>query len=342
VPIFKYAKVLILAPAIGSAAIGIVGLLVLGGVLIAGRGHLGNRAPGERPVSTGLISRGLPTNSHAELAPGADIAVSNTQLLAPGQRSKAGELSNIKNQRAGNAPRRQADSGLYFTSSISRSQFAFLKDYAGRAASDADGKQKVRMLVGVVAPYTPYHFGTDFPLPQVLSTLLLNEPQPIEIRDARYAMMSGIRNAIHKRAGFLWVDMREGFALGAIYFDPSNGEPSPTVTIFSRQLDRKTVRMSHLPRAFVEDLSRWAALEELPPITTRYFIGASGDKYVLKHEENFCEHSEGVATPSPKGVCEKMNAQAAIIDMTATRFLEQTHNASNATIKMIASTGQVK
>jgi citrate synthase len=136
--------------------------------------------------------------------------------------------------------------------------------------------------------------------------------------------------------------MRQGFALGGIFFDPSNGEPSPTLTIFPRQLDRRSVRMSQLPRAFAEDLSRWAATAGIPPITTRYFIGASGEKTVLAHDEDFCARKNGEAVSAVKGLCREMNAQAALLDITATRFMERAHNASNATIKMIASTGRVE
>lgn len=341
--IFKYAKVLVLAPAIGSALIGIAGL-VFGVVLIVGHEHPGNLLAGHNsaPISV------KPADSHTHPSPvsakRASAAMSTTQLQIATQSSTAGEYSRTHpiGNRIANTPEKQAKAHLNFEKPIESSALSFLKDYANRAADDVDAKRQVKTLVSMVAPYTPFHFGVDFPLPQVVSTLLLNEPQPIEIRDGRYAMMSGIRNAIHKRAGFLWVDMREGIALGGIFFDPGNGEPSPTLTIFSKQMNRRSVSMSQLPRAFAEDLSRWAAKAAIPPVTTRYFIGASGEKFVLTHDENYCVRSVEVTAPSPKGTCDAMNAQAALIDTAATRFMEQTHNASNATMRMIASSGQVE
>lgn len=36
--------------------------------------------------------------------------------------------------------------------------------------------------------------------------------------------------------GFLWFDLDEGIVLGGFYFTPTNGEPTPTLTVFSRQL----------------------------------------------------------------------------------------------------------
>lgn len=297
----------------------------------------------------GFTPRRLPAPSTSGPARGSNAAVVKIHSEATAQRLAAGELlrPHPMQKRTANAPGKQTETRLNFGRPIESGELTFLKEYAGRMADDADGKRKVKTLVGQIAPYTPYHFGIDIPLPQVLAVMVLTVPEPIEIRDGRYAMISGrlspnqhSRN--HRGRGFLWVDMREGFALGGIFFYPSNGEPTPTLTIFSRQLDRRSVKMSQLPRAFTEDLSHWAAMTGIPPITTRYFIGASGEKSVLTHDENYCLRSGDVATPSPKGVCKEMNEQASLIDMMATQFMEHTHNASNATMKMIVSTGQVE
>ncbi len=316
--ILKYAKVLVLAPAIGSALIGIAGL-IFGVVLIAGHHLSSNLTVGRTSAPAGISSQHSTIGELSQTDPQSHIQT------RPVERSSV------------NLPAKQIEARPNFTKLIASTQLAFLNDYAGRAVDNADGKQKVKTLVGMVAPYTPYHYGVDFPLPQVISTLLLNEPQPIEIRDGRYAIITGVRNAIHSRRGLLWIDMRKGIALGAIFFDPSNGEPSPTLTIFSEQLDRRSVRMSQFPGAFTEDLQRWAATAGIPPVTTRYFIGATGEKTVLAHDENFCARTQGQAGLPDKSVCREMNAKAALIDTTATRFMEQTHNASNATVRMIAS-----
>jgi hypothetical protein len=318
VAILKYAKVLVLAPAIGSALIGIAGL-IFGVVLITGHRHSSSLALGRISVPGGI------TSQHTAAGEVSETRSQSHPQARPVERSSV------------NQPAKQFEARLIFTKLITKTQLAFLNDYAGRAVDNADGKQKVKTLVGIVAPYTPYHYGADFPLPQVISTLLLNEPQPIEIRDGRYAIITGFRNAIHTRRGLLWIDMRERVALGAIFFDPSNGEPSPTLTIFSQQLDRRSVRMSQLPRAFAEDLRRWAATGGIPAIMTRYFIGAMGEKTVLAHDENFCARAEGQAGLPDKSVCREMNAKATLIDTTAARFMNQTHNASNATVRMIAS-----
>jgi hypothetical protein len=323
VAILKYAKVLVLAPAIGSALIGIVGL-VFGVVLIAGHRHSSNPALGRTAAPAGI------TSQHSTIG---ELRQTNPQSHI---QSGPIEKSSV------NPPAKKIDARLNFTNLIGNAQLAFLNNYADRVADDADGKQKVRALAAKAVPYTPFHLGLDMPLPQAMDEMLLHWPRPIEIRDGRYAMITGIRNPNGRGRAFLWVDMRKGLALGGIFLYLTNGEPSPTLTIFSRQLDRRTLRLSQLPRAFVEDLSRWSVTSGVPPITTRYFIGASGDKYVLVHDENYCVHSAEVIAPSPDGVCEEMNAKAALIDITAARFMEQTHNASNATARMIASTGSAE
>jgi hypothetical protein len=343
VAIFKYAKVLVLAPAIGSALIGIAGL-VFGVVLIVGRDHSADQIAGLKAASIPAIPRSLRPLSALGSTQKANVAKSPIQPEAAVQHSTDGRLLRthpVENQTT-NRHEKQTEARLDFGRSIEGSALTFLKDYAGRAVDDVDGKRHVKTLVSMVAPYTPYHFGADFPLPQVLDVVMLTVPEPIEIREGRYAMISGSRGPNHRGRGFLWVDMREGFALGGIFFDPSDGEPSPTLTIFSKQMDRRSVRISQLPRAFTQDLSRWSATAGIPQITTRYFIGTSGEKFVLTHDENYCVRSADVNAPAPKGECEKMNAQAALIDMTAARFMVQTHNASNATVRMIASTGQVE
>ena len=122
--------------------------------------------------------------------------------------------------------------------------------------------------------------------------------------------------------------MRRGVGLGAIFFYPSNGEPTPTLTIFSNQVNQASLKVSELPAAFVEDMTRWAGIVGVPAITTRYFINAAGKKTVLAHEEDFCKAAAG-------STCEEMNSEAARIDAEAARFLGETNYASNATLRMV-------
>jgi uncharacterized protein YecT (DUF1311 family) len=137
----------------------------------------------------------------------------------------------------------------------------------------------------------------------------------------------------------MWIDMQDGIALGGFYFRPTNGEPTPTVNLFSDQVRDRALKMSQLPAAFAEDLSRWSEENRIPPITTRYFITGYYEKILLEHDEDFCVPADGTAPPR-KDACLQMNADAADVDVTAAYYLEQTHHATNATAWMISGGDQ--
>ena len=123
--------------------------------------------------------------------------------------------------------------------------------------------------------------------------------------------------------------------LGGFYFHPTNGEPTPMVTIFSKQVKEESLGLSQLPVAFVYDLNQWSGESRIPPITTRYFIGGFNKKILLEHDENYCAPVDRTLRP-PENICEPMNADAADIDLTAAYYLEKTNHATNATAWMIS------
>jgi uncharacterized protein YecT (DUF1311 family) len=124
--------------------------------------------------------------------------------------------------------------------------------------------------------------------------------------------------------------MKEGIGLGGIYFKPVNGEPTPTLAIFSRQLRDKSLSMSQLPPEFAQDLSQWEMVAAMPPVTVRYFISGNGKKYALLHDEDYCYHPANAPAP-PLDECEQLSAEAADKDLDATYFMQQTDNRSDAT-----------
>jgi len=235
----------------------------------------------------------------------------------------------------GKGPGRQPEQVLaqtIFQKPMASDQLVFLNEYAGQPANNVVREQRLRNLVDKVVPYAPFHLGLDMPLPQVIEGMFARSALPVEIREGRYVMISGRRNANSRGRGFIWIDMQEGVAVGGIFFYPSNGEPTPTLTLFSKQVKETALGMSRLPLAFAQDLSQWAATEGVPPVTTRYIINASNEKILLAHDEDFCKFTGGAAG-SRDGDCKKMNAEAAEIDTKAARYLEQTQYASNATMR---------
>jgi uncharacterized protein YecT (DUF1311 family) len=134
--------------------------------------------------------------------------------------------------------------------------------------------------------------------------------------------------------------MQDGIVLAAFYFNPTNGEPTPTVTVFSRQVKEESLKMSQLPPAFAEALSTWSAESDVPAVTTRYFIGDSNKKILLEHDEDYCAPGNGSSAPAADD-CEQMNADAADIDLNAAYYLDQTNHATNATAWMIVGADQI-
>lgn len=121
--------------------------------------------------------------------------------------------------------------------------------------------------------------------------------------------------------GFLWLDLHTGIALGGFYFHPTNGEPTPSVTVFSKQVKEDSLSLTQLPQAFAADLFEWSHEARIPPITTRYFITGFNRKILLEHDEDYGSM--------------QMNAAAADLDLDAAYYLEQTNHATNATAWMI-------
>jgi len=237
------------------------------------------------------------------------------------------------------APTQPAPDNAIFQKPLASDQLTFLSAFAGRSARDAVKDGKYRKLIHSVVPDALYHYHRDLPLSEVLETVLSNAPLPVDIRDGRYAMVSSEMEPGGGGLGFLWTDMRDGIALGGFSFHPTNGEPTPTLTIFSKQLKDESLELSQLPAAFAQDMYHWAAATGIPPVLTRYFINGAGIKIVLEHDEDYCVHPDGSPASSPD-VCNQMNEDAADVDMEAAYFMERTGYAPNATARAAVESDQ--
>ena len=221
-----------------------------------------------------------------------------------------------------------------FRNPIPSDQLAFLNDYAGHPAKEAMKDKRLSKLLKLVIPRTEYHYGRDMPLSEASDVVLGGSKLPVAVRDGRYVMISGRQGPYLSGMGFLWFDIQAGIALGGVYFHPVNGEPTPTLAIFSKQLQDHSLGLSQLPLAFAEDLSRWVATSDARLVSPRYFIPENGKKYVLLHDEDYCDHPPN-APPPPQDACMQLNAEAADADLNAAYFMQQTHNAANATAWMM-------
>lgn len=223
---------------------------------------------------------------------------------------------------------------VQFKNLIPASQLGFLNGFAGRPTKELMKDKRFKALLKLTIPKTEYHYGRDMPLSDAVDIALSGSPLLVKIRDRRFVMVTGSQGPYLHGRGFLWFDLEEGVALGGFYFSPTNGEPSPTLTIFSRQLTQTSLALGQLPQAFVEDAGQWAMVSSVPEISPRYFIPDNGKKYVLEHDEDYCGHAEGTPAPA-QDECMQANLAAANADMDAAYFMKETHNAANATAWML-------
>jgi hypothetical protein len=238
------------------------------------------------------------------------------------------------------APQRAAYDPAIFLSPVPSDQLAFLKDFEGKTSGDAAEDKQFRKLLHTVVPDCMFHYGHDMPLLEALEIVLKTSPQPVEIGDGRYVLVSGRSGPYLAGRGFMWMDTQAGIALGGFYFHPTNGEPTPTLTIFSKQVKEDSLEMGQLPPFFAADLSQWSAENRVPVVLTRYFITGRKERILLAHDEDYCAPTEGTSLPDQTD-CQQMNADAADIDMNAAYYLEQINYATNGTAWMIEGPEQV-
>jgi uncharacterized protein YecT (DUF1311 family) len=227
----------------------------------------------------------------------------------------------------------QSPATAIFQKPIPSDQLAFLNNYATSATKDLLRDKQFRKLMHNTIPDCMFHYGRDMPLPEALDKVLGGSPLPVRIRDGRYVTVSGRSGPYLAGRGFVWIDTQDGIVLGGFYFHPTNGEPTPTVTIFSKQVKEQSLLMSQLPAAFAADLFEWSREARIPPITSRYFITGGNKKILLEHDEDYCAPASAALPPA--NVCNQMNADAADIDVTAAYYLDQTKNATNGTAWML-------
>ncbi|MGD0787196.1 MAG: lysozyme inhibitor LprI family protein [Terracidiphilus sp.] len=223
-----------------------------------------------------------------------------------------------------------------FQNPIPGAQLVFLNDFAGQPVKVLLKDKRFRSLMKAAVPRTEYHYGRDMPLSDAIDMVLDGSKEPVEVREGRYALVSGRSGPYLRGRGFVWFDLQQRIVLGGFYFQPTNGEPTPTLTVFSRQLNVDSLSMTQLPLAFAGDLIQWATQAGVPPVEPRYFIPDNGKKYVLIHDEEYCDHPED-QPPPPQERCQQLNADAADADVNAAYFMSETHNQANATAWMLGA-----
>lgn len=219
-----------------------------------------------------------------------------------------------------------------FQNPIPADHLALLKRFDGQSSDKLFRDKQFQKLMKSFVPDCEFHYGRDMPLDDALDAVMRGSSIPVAIRDGRYLTLSGHMGPYLAGKAFLWIDLQDGIGLGAFYFHPTNGEPTPVVNVFSRQISDEPLKMSQMPPAFAEDLNRWTADARIPTVTARYFITGSRRKIILEHDEEYCAAANG---PAPDN-CMQLNADAADLDLTAAYYVDQTNHTTNATAWMIS------
>lgn len=227
-----------------------------------------------------------------------------------------------------------------FLKPIPADELTPLKQYDNAPAKDLMRDKVFRKMMHSAIPDCEFHYGRDMSLSDAIDMVMKASTEPVLIRDGRYLTVGGSKGPYLAGKGMLWIDLQDGILLGGFYFHPTNGEPTPSVNIFSRQVKEKELKMSQLPPEFVNDFIQWATQSRVPPLTTRYFLTGLNKKILLEHDEEYCMHADGSVEPPDSG-CRQMDADAADIDVNAAYYLEQVHYATNATAWMINGEDQV-
>jgi uncharacterized protein YecT (DUF1311 family) len=295
-------------------------------------------------ISTIVVAQNVAGQQNAEQSPASQATQQTSQEQSKEPQSsepKAEDQQSQQDQQDQQDQEAQAPLANYdqaiFQKPIPADQLAFLNQFAGGSASDLVRHKPFRKLMRNALPDCMFHYGHDMPLIDAMESVLHGSSEPVQLRDGRYLLVSGHSGPYLLGRGFVWFDLKDGIALGGFYFHPTNGEPTPAVNIFSRQVKEEYLTLGQLPPAFAEDLSQWSAESRVPPVTTRYFITGENKKILLEHDEDYCN---GAGTRAAND-CEQMNADAADIDMNAAYYLEQTNHATNATAWMITGEDQV-
>jgi hypothetical protein len=166
-------------------------------------------------------------------------------------------------QAPGSNPGSNYDKAI-FQKPIPGDQLTFLNQFDGTPAKDLFHNKQFRKLMHSVIPDCTFHYGRDMPLTDALDMVFKGSTLPVQIRDGRYLMVSGRSGPYLAGRGFIWIDLQDGIALGGFYFHPTNGEPTPAVNIFSKQVEEEALKMSQLPLAFAEDVNQWPAQLRIP------------------------------------------------------------------------------
>ena len=199
-------------------------------------------------------------------------------------------------------------------------RLSWLRDLAGASTHEATLAGHFDDLVSDAAPDVAYHFHVDMPVANALRMILRGAGEPILVRANRFVILSACNTpACSDGRAFVWADTERGIEIAGIDFAPSNGEPTPTLTLFSKQVLDPVTKRVQLPPDFVEDLATWTRASRHRSVAARYFVNRDGIKTVLLHDEDNCHGADRSSLAAT--LCRSMNLDAADQDLAAAYYV---------------------
>ena len=135
-----------------------------------------------------------------------------------------------------------------FQAPLPPADLAYLRQFSGAPAKDLLRDKQFKKLMKLFVPGCIFHYGRDMSLPDALSMAFDGSRIPVELRDNRYLLVVGQQGPYLQGRGFVWIDLETGIALGGFYFIPTNGEPTPALNLFSKQVKEETLGLANSPR----------------------------------------------------------------------------------------------
>lgn len=221
-----------------------------------------------------------------------------------------------------------------FEGRIPAAELQALKALEGEPSGQAWKDRALKHALKYVVPGCLFHYGRDMPLDQALDTVIAGSQAPVVLRDGRYLIVSGSNGPYLAGRGFVWIDLQEGIGVGGFFFHPTNGEPTPSMAVFSKQVKSEALAESEMPPAFLKEKVAWSGWAGVPPVTTQYFLTGTNARVLLEHDEDFCSPANEGMMPLGSD-CEQMDADAADLDEVAAYYLDQVDYKTNATAWMI-------
>ena len=222
-----------------------------------------------------------------------------------------------------------------FQSPFPPNQLSFLKQFDGAPSKELWNDKQFHKLLNRILPTGMFHYGIDRSIYDALDIVTRDSMVPVRVLDGRYVAVVGDKSLYLSGVGFVWIDLQDGVALAGFSFHPTNGEPTPSVVVFSRQIVKQDwVAMGQLPPEFATFLRGWTDDYRIPQITARYFITGSNKRILLEHDEEYCAPMDGIPAPD-KVTCEDMDFKALDLDASVGDYLDTVHHATNATGWMI-------